>query len=92
MGAEAIRWLLIEREASSRWLDAGFVDIFRHRYPKKVTHTRWTYRLNARARNTGWRIGCFLAAERLLPDVVDARILGTVEGSDRCPVGLEIWE
>ena len=79
-----------EREALSRWLDRGFVDVFRHLHPKAEEYTWWTYRFNARARNIGWRIDYFLVTEELLPCVQDARILGNVMGSDHCPIELRL--
>lgn len=79
-----------EREALSRWLDAGFVDIYRQLHPDAREYTWWTYRFDARARNIGWRLDYFLLTEDLLPSVRDARILGDVQGSDHCPVSLEL--
>lgn len=79
-----------EREALGRWLDAGFVDIFRWLHPEATEYTWWTYRFDARARNIGWRLDYFLVSEDLLPSIRDARILGEVEGSDHCPVALEL--
>jgi exodeoxyribonuclease-3 len=77
-----------EREALTRWLDWGFVDIFRHLHPDSGQYTWWTYRFNARARNVGWRIDYFLVADELQPFVQDARILTDVMGSDHCPIEL----
>jgi exodeoxyribonuclease-3 len=77
-----------EREAFTRWLDQGFVDIFRHLHPLAEEYTWWTYRFDARSRNIGWRIDYFLVAEKLLSLVQDARILGDVTGSDHCPIEL----
>lgn len=79
-----------EREALSRWLEQGFVDVFRHLHPDEVAYSWWTYRANARARNVGWRIDYFLVAEELMPQVREARILGEVMGSDHCPIELEL--
>lgn len=79
-----------EREALGRWLDAGFVDIFRRLHPEVQEFTWWTYIYDARARNVGWRIDYFLVAEELVPLVRDARILGDVMGSDHCPVELRL--
>jgi exodeoxyribonuclease-3 len=75
-----------EREALTRWLDWGFVDIYRHLHPDAEQYTWWTYRFNARARNVGWRIDYFFLADELLPHVRDAQILTDVMGSDHCPI------
>lgn len=79
-----------EREALSRWLEDGFVDSFRALHPDKVGYSWWTYRSGARARNVGWRLDYFLVDEALMPFVADASILGNVQGSDHCPVALEL--
>jgi exodeoxyribonuclease III len=79
-----------ERAALSRWLDAGFVDVYRRIYPDLREYTWWTYRFDARARNIGWRLDYFLLTEDLLPILRDVRILAEVEGSDHCPVALDL--
>ena len=43
-----------EREALDRWLDAGFVDVYRWLHPDREEYTWWTYRFDARSRNIGW--------------------------------------
>lgn len=44
-----------EREDFSLLLKEGFVDSFRHLYPDTTrVYTYWSYRFNARAKNTGW--------------------------------------
>ena len=77
-----------EREWVQKFLDNGFVDIFRHLYPEKVQYTWWTYRLNARERGIGWRLDYFLISEALVPQVQDVIIHENVMGSDHCPVEL----
>ncbi len=79
-----------EREALGRWLEVGFVDVYRHLHPDAEEYTWWTYRYNARERNIGWRIDYFLVDEALLPHVEEARILGEVMGSDHCPIDLQL--
>jgi exodeoxyribonuclease-3 len=79
-----------EREALSRWLNQGFVDIFRHLHPNAEEYTWWTYRLDARARNIGWRIDYFLVTADLVSHVQEARILADVVGSDHCPIELRL--
>jgi exodeoxyribonuclease-3 len=79
-----------EREWVSRYLEHGLVDVFRVRYPEKVQYTWWTYRLNARQRNIGWRIDYFLVSQALLPGIQDVLIHNDIEGSDHCPGSLII--
>ena len=82
-----------ERGKFSELLEAGFVDTFRHFYPDKVgAYSWWSYRAQARANNTGWRIDYFCVSERLLNRVKDAGIRSEVLGSDHCPVELLLKE
>lgn len=44
-----------ERNSFTDLLKGGFVDSFRHKYPKaKDTYTFWSYMSNARKKNIGW--------------------------------------
>ena len=44
-----------ERKDFTELLDEGFVDSFRHLYPDLTgAYTYWSYRFNAKAKNTGW--------------------------------------
>ncbi len=80
-----------ERAKFTAFLEAGFVDSFRYFYPDlEGAYSWWSYRMNARARNTGWRIDYFIVSERLKDNLVDAKIHPDVLGSDHCPVELEL--
>ncbi|EOZ5414549.1 exodeoxyribonuclease III [Listeria monocytogenes] len=80
-----------ERAKFSAFLGAGFIDSFRYFYPDLTdAYSWWSYRMNARARNTGWRIDYFVVSERLKDKLVDAKIHADVLGSDHCPVELEL--
>jgi exodeoxyribonuclease-3 len=83
-------FLAQEREWVQRFLDHGFVDVYRKLYPEKVEYTWWTYRAAARQRGIGWRIDYFLVSGALMPRVKDVVIYESVTGSDHCPVLLEI--
>ena len=50
-----------------KYLDHGFVDIFRHLYPDRPQYTWWTYRMNARQNGVGWRLDYFLVSASLVP-------------------------
>ena len=71
-------------------LSKGFVDTFRTLYPEKEVYTYWSYRANARERNVGWRIDYFLVSQNFWPHVQDAYMLNDVQGSDHCPVVLNL--
>ena len=77
-----------EREWVQKYLDHGFVDVYRHLYPDRVQYTWWTYRMSARQRGIGWRLDYFLVSEALVPRVKDVIIHDSVPGSDHCPVEL----
>ncbi len=80
-----------ERAGMQNLIDAGFIDTFRHFYPNTPkAYTWWSYRTNARARNSGWRIDYFLCSPSLQKSLKDAFILDTVGGSDHAPVGLHL--
>jgi exodeoxyribonuclease-3 len=77
-----------EREGLDNYIDADFIDTFRHFYPDKVQYSWWSYMGKARANNSGWRIDYFLVSQRLQDNLQDATILDQVLGSDHCPVKL----
>lgn len=80
-----------ERAWVTAMLDEGWVDVFRERHPGEKGHyTWWTYRSGARARNVGWRLDYFLLSPGLARKVHDVRHLTLVEGSDHCPVRMDL--
>ena len=79
-----------ERGKFTELLNEGFVDTFRALYPDKVEYSWWSYMMKAREKNVGWRIDYFVVSRRLFPKVKDSFILGSVLGSDHCPVGMEL--
>jgi len=79
-----------ERAWVQKFIDHGFVDIFRHLYPERAQYTWWTYVNSARARGVGWRLDYFLISEALVPRVKDVIIHDEILGSDHCPVELII--
>jgi len=80
----------MEREWIDKFISHGWVDTFRIFHPEPQRYTWWSYRARERERNIGWRIDYFFVNERFRNNVKDAYILSDVEGSDHCPVGLEI--
>ena len=80
-----------EREKFTQLLGAGFTDTWRTLNPDvKDVYSWWSYRFQARAKNTGWRIDYWLVSNRLFPQVTDANILTDITGSDHCPVEVEL--
>ncbi len=88
--AKTSGFLPIERA----WLDAfiatGYVDTFRMFSAEPGQYTWWTYRFGARGRNAGWRIDYFFVSDELKSAVKRAWIEAEIQGSDHCPVGLEL--
>lgn len=79
-----------EREGFEALLRAGFVDTFRLFTKEGGHYTWWSYFHHARQRNIGWRIDYILVSRRIVPLVQHARIHADVEGSDHCPVSIEL--
>jgi len=71
-------------------VSAGFLDTFRYLHPDTIKYSWWSFRAGARAKNIGWRIDYFLCSKDLTRNIKSADILNEVEGSDHCPVMLEI--
>lgn len=79
-----------EIDGMSRLLEQGFCDIFRHLHPETTAYTYWSYRFQARKKDIGWRLDYFLLSPALVSKVKGVEILKAMEGSDHCPVLLEI--
>lgn len=75
-----------ERQKFTELLEAGFLDTFRTLHPEDVTYSWWSYRFQARKKNTGWRIDYFICSERLREKIESASIHTDIYGSDHCPV------
>ena len=80
----------IEIDGFSKFLDNGFVDIFRTKNPEKIIYTWWNYRFRARERNVGGRIDYFLIDKNLLKIINSIDIEDKILGSDHCPITLEL--
>ena len=79
-----------ERAEMSRWLDAGWVDVFRRQHPEEPGHYTWWRQFGgARENNVGWRIDYVLASPSASRRVTDAFIWPDALGSDHCPVGVD---
>jgi len=85
-------FLRIERDWMDRIVNNGYIDTFRYFYPDTVKYSWWTYRFNARANNTGWRIDYFFVTQNIIDKglIKDAFIDNDIYGSDHCPVGIDV--
>jgi exodeoxyribonuclease-3 len=79
-----------ERTKFQALLNSGFTDSFRYLYPDTIKYTWWSYMFNARQNNVGWRIDYFLLSNRIADKLQDSLIFDDVQGSDHCPVAIEI--
>ncbi|KAL7672572.1 hypothetical protein ACOME3_007457 [Neoechinorhynchus agilis] len=79
-----------ERADFSRLLnECVLIDSFRKLYPdKEGAYTFWSYKRNARASNSGWRLDYFLVSS--MDHVNDCIIHSEVKGSDHCPIELNL--
>lgn len=79
-----------EREGIDKYIEGGFIDIFRHFTQGNGHYTWWSHWAQSRERNVGWRIDYFLVSKKLTSKIKKAVILPSVMGSDHCPISLEI--
>ena len=84
-------FLPIERAWMDQFMSQGWVDIFRLKHPdQKGAYTWWSNRPTVRQRNIGWRIDYFFICPALVKRVKRVEILADIQGSDHCPILLEI--
>lgn len=81
-----------EREWIDRWIDAGFIDIFREYNAEPEQYTWWDMITRARERNVGWRIDYHFVSDTLADAATGAAIRADVMGSDHCPVVVDLDE
>lgn len=79
-----------ERGWFGAFLEQGHLDTFRQFISEGGYYTYWTYLYGARKKNIGWRIDYFLISQQLKKKLKKASILDTIEGSDHCPIGIDI--
>lgn len=80
-----------EREWFDSFLNLGFIDSFRKFHPEEPhRYSWWSYRELARPMNRGWRIDYICVSHHLEKNLKSADILDKVEGSDHCPVIVEL--
>jgi exodeoxyribonuclease-3 len=84
-------FLRIERDWMDKIERLGYVDSFRFAHPDEAgAYTWWSVRTAARERNVGWRLDYFYTTPGLKAKIRRAEIMSAVEGSDHCPVLLEL--
>jgi exodeoxyribonuclease-3 len=83
-------FLAEERAEIDRWIAADWTDTYRHFDASPDHYTWWSQRFGVREKNIGWRIDYVLASPAAMKFVKKAMILPNVQGSDHCPVGVEV--
>lgn len=79
-----------ERQGITNLIKAGFVDTFRALNPDSVRYTWWSHWGHARENNVGWRIDYFFISKSLMKNLKSAEIYENIEGSDHCPISIEL--
>lgn len=79
-----------ERTQFDELLKAGFIDTFREFETGGGHYSWWSYMGGARAKNVGWRIDYWCISRALRPRLKNAFIWPHIQGSDHCPVGMEL--
>ena len=79
-----------EREKMTLLLGEGYIDTFRHFNPDTIKYTWWSYLGHAREKGIGWRIDYFIVNKEFIDKIKDTFIMDEVEGSDHCPIGIEL--
>ena len=79
-----------ERAWIDKVIDRGYLDTLRMFNNKPEQYTWWDMKSRARDRNIGWRIDYFIVNKAFGKSVTDAFILPEIEGSDHCPIGIDL--
>jgi exodeoxyribonuclease III len=79
-----------ERAGFDAFVHGGFVDTFREFEKGGGHYSWWSPFSGARSRNIGWRLDYFLISASLRPKLKSAFIRKEIEGSDHCPVGIDV--
>ncbi|AEF86941.1 exodeoxyribonuclease III [Treponema primitia ZAS-2] len=80
-----------ERAWMDTFIAAGYVDTFRSFHPGETgCYSWWSYRMSARERNVGWRLDYHCVDKAFMPKVSASIIRPDVQGSDHCPVQIEL--
>ncbi len=75
-----------ERAWFDQWLQAGFVDVFRQRYPDKEQYSWWSNRGKARENNVGWRIDYHICSAETAKSIKEVSVFTDEWYSDHAPV------
>ncbi len=77
-----------EREWIDELLESGFVDAYRYLHPSSEKYAWWDLRTRVRERDVRWRTDYFFITGDVLPNLEGG--LHEVQGSDHCPITIEL--
>jgi exodeoxyribonuclease-3 len=81
----------VERASFRNFLDAGFVDSYRHLYPTRKQFSFFSHKgIGMRDHDRGWRLDYMVISKEHINLVVDSSIHKEFIGSDHCPVQLKL--
>ena len=83
-------FMKIERDWIDKIIAKGYVDTFRHFNKEAGHYTWWSMQTRARERNVGWRIDYHFVTQDLLDKVVKSYHDTDRQGSDHCPIIIEL--
>lgn len=79
-----------ERASFRKFIETGWVDTFRKLNPEVRQFTWWRTEYRNRERNIGRRLDYFIVNSTFFRAVTKSIILEHVQGSDHCPILLEL--
>ncbi len=79
-----------EREWFSKFLSAGWVDVFREFETSGGHYTWWSYRPGVREKNVGWRLDHFFISRHSRHKARWMHHQPYVRGSDHCPIVMAV--
>ena len=79
-----------ERGKMTELLNSGFIDTYIYFNPNEIKYNWWSYMFQARSKDIGWRIDYFIVNKDFIANVKNVLIYSDVQGSDHCPIGIEI--
>jgi len=88
--ANSSGFLPMERAWIDKYISHGYADTLRMFHPEPKLYSWWDMKTGARARDVGWRIDYFFVSESIKKNVNDAFILKDIQGSDHCPIGINL--
>lgn len=83
-------YMQVEIDGFQNFINAGFIDSFRHFNQEGKNYSYWSYMFHARQKNIGWRIDYFLLSSILKDQLKEAKIYPHIQGSDHCPVSVVV--